>query len=221
MGNMVSGLYFYNFDRLMHGYIIRSFKPFLNEGNLLEVGSWKNVMTRELMAYFTDITCVDPEFEPEIPSVNFYKTTIEKAKLPEKYDNVVMVHTLEHIKNPITALKNIKKYLKGRLLLACPNAYAPSRQIAVHMGLIEHCTAVTKDEQKHGHYRTYTLDAMEADVKKAGLKVIHRGGVFFKPMANFQLDQAGSILSPEYMEGCYQLGKKYPDLCSSIFLICE
>ena len=28
------------------------------------------------------------------------------------------------------------------------------------------------------------------------------------------------IISPEYLEGCYQLGQKYPDLCSSIFLLC-
>ena len=29
------------------------------------------------------------------------------------------------------------------------------------------------------------------------------------------------IISKEYLEGCYQLGQQYPDLCSSIFLMCE
>ncbi|MDO8621203.1 MAG: class I SAM-dependent methyltransferase [Candidatus Levybacteria bacterium] len=220
MGNMVSGLYFYNFDALMHEYMIRSFEPFFKKGNLLEVGSWKNVMTKKLMMRFSNVTCVDPEFEPEV-KVKFYKTTIEKAQLPEKYDNIVMVHTLEHIKDAVLALKQVKEYLKGRAFIACPNANAPSRQIAVHMGLIDHNAAVTKDEIKHGHYRTYTLDTMERDIKKAGLKVVHRGGVFFKALANFQIDQLGKIVSPEYMEGCYQLGKKYPDLCSSIFFVCE
>ena len=29
------------------------------------------------------------------------------------------------------------------------------------------------------------------------------------------------IISKEYLEGCYRLGQQYPDLCSSIFLVCE
>jgi hypothetical protein len=29
------------------------------------------------------------------------------------------------------------------------------------------------------------------------------------------------IISKEYLEGCYKLGQRYPDLCSSIFLLCE
>lgn len=216
---MVSGLYFYNFDSLMHDYMMRSFEPFFKEGNLLEVGSWKNVMTRKLMRRF-DVTCVDSEFTPEV-DVKFFKTPIEDAILPEKYDNIVMVHTLEHVADPVRALKTVKKYLKGRAFIACPNAHAASRQIAVHMGLVENCTAVTEAEVKHGHHRTYTLDTLEKDIRAAGLRVIHRGGVFFKALANFQLDNAGGIIGPEYMEGCYQLGKKYPDLCSSIFFVCE
>jgi len=222
MANMVSGLYFYNFDSLMHDYMIRSFEPFFKEGNLLEVGSWKNVMTKKLMNYFEDITCIDPEFEPKM-KVKFYKTAIETAKLPEKYDNIVMIHTLEHIKESVMALKRIRGYLRGRLFIAVPNAHAASRQIAVHMGLVDHCTSVISDEIKHGHYRTYTFDTLEADIKKAGLKVIHRGGVFFKALANFQFDNAAEaeILTEQYMDGCYELGKKYPDLCSSIYFICE
>lgn len=29
------------------------------------------------------------------------------------------------------------------------------------------------------------------------------------------------IISKEYLEGCYKLGQQYPDLCSSVFLMCE
>jgi hypothetical protein len=42
-------------------------------------------------------------------------------------------------------------------------------------------------------------------------------------LANFQWDQLLStpIISKAYLEGCYQLGQQYPDLCASIFLMCE
>jgi len=29
------------------------------------------------------------------------------------------------------------------------------------------------------------------------------------------------IISKEYLDGCYSLGQVYPDLCASIFLMCE
>jgi hypothetical protein len=111
----------------------------------------------------------------------------------------------------------------GRFFLVCPNANAPSRQIAVKMGLISHNSAITPAEKEHGHRITYTLDTLERDAKAAGLNVIYRSGIFFKALANYQWDRLfnTNIISPEYLEGCYQLGQHYPDLCSSIFLMCE
>ena len=91
------------------------------------------------------------------------------------------------------------------------------------MGLITHNSAVTQSEAEHGHRRTYALDTLERDVVAAGLKVVHRSGIFFKALANFQWDRLlqTDIISKEYLEGCFMLGQQYPDLCSSIFLLCE
>jgi hypothetical protein len=112
---------------------------------------------------------------------------------------------------------------RGRLFLVCPNANAASRQIAVKMGIISHQSAVTPAEKEHGHRITYSLDTLERDARAAGLNVIHRSGIFFKALANFQWDRllATDIVSQAYLDGCYQLGQVYPDLCSSIFLVCE
>jgi len=131
---------------------------------------------------------------------------------------------LEHLDDRILVLKRINdEWLSDNagLFLVCPNA--PSRQIAVKMGLLSHNTAISRAEAKHGHRITYALDTLERDVKAAGLKVIHRSGIFFKALANFQWDRllATDVISKEYLEGCYQLGQQYPDLCSSIFLLCE
>jgi 2-polyprenyl-3-methyl-5-hydroxy-6-metoxy-1,4-benzoquinol methylase len=137
-----------------------------------------------------------------------------------------MTHVLEHLDNPIEVLKRVNdEWLSdgGRFFLVTPNANAPSRQIAVKMGLISHNSEVTSAEEKHGHRITYTLDTLERDAKAAGLKVIQRSGIFFKALANFQWDQLlqTDIISDEYLEGCFKLGHHYPDLCSSIFLLCE
>ena len=150
----------------------------------------------------------------------------EEAVLPERYENIVMTHVLEHLDDPVQVLRRVNnEWLtdSGRFFLVCPNANAPSRQIAVKMGLISHNSAVTRAEAEHGHRCTYALDTLERDATAAGLKVIHRSGIFFKAFANFQWDKilATDIVSQEYLDGCYALGQQYPDLCASIFLICE
>lgn len=226
--------YAYDFDfDVMHAFMIRSFEPFFRKGSLLELGSFKGDFTGRFLSYFDDITCVEASAlavgearERLGDKVKFVNAQFENVSLPGKYDNIVLTHVLEHLDDPVSVLKRINdEWLSegGRLFLVCPNANAPSRQIAVKMGLITHNTAVTPAEAEHGHRCTYTLDTLERDAVTAGLDVIHRSGIFFKALANFQWDRLlqTDIISKEYLEGCYKLGQHYPDLCSSIFLMCE
>jgi 2-polyprenyl-3-methyl-5-hydroxy-6-metoxy-1,4-benzoquinol methylase len=226
--------YAYSFDfDVMHPYMIRSFEPFFRPGSLLELGSFKGEFTRRFLDYFDDITCVEASSEAIEEAkcklgerVQFVNSMFEAATLPRRYDNIVLTHVLEHLDDPVAVLRRVdNEWLAkgGRLFLVCPNANAPSRQIAVKMGLISHNSAVTPAEAEHGHRCTYTLDTLECDAVAAGLKVVHRSGIFFKALANFQWDRLlqTDIVSKDYLEGCYKLGQQYPDLCASIFLLCE
>lgn len=226
--------YAYGFDfDVMHPYMIQSFQPFFRPGSLLELGSFKGALTRRLLAHFDDVTCVEASGEALAEAraelgerVNLIHSRFEEASLPRRYDNIVLTHVLEHLDDPVGLLKRINdEWLApgGRLFLVCPNANAPSRQIAVKMGLITHNSAVTEAEREHGHRCTYSLDTLERDAVAAGLAVRHRSGIFFKALANFQWDRLlqTDIISQEYLDGCYALGQHYPDLCASIFLLCE
>jgi 2-polyprenyl-3-methyl-5-hydroxy-6-metoxy-1,4-benzoquinol methylase len=234
IGDTADHQYAYSFDfDVMHPYMIRSFEPLFNKGSLLELGSFKGDFTKRLLSHFDDVTCVEAadvameEAKRKLGGkVNFINSTFETVALPKRYDNIVLTHVLEHLDDPVLVLKRInEEWLAegGRFFLVCPNANAPSRQIAVKMGLITHNAAVTPAEAKHGHRRTYSLDTLERDAEAAGLKVVHRSGIFFKALANFQWDRLlnTDIVSPEYLEGCFKLGQQYPDLCASIFLMCE
>jgi len=226
--------YAYNFDfDVMHPFMIKAFEPFFRQGNLLELGSFKGDFTERLLPYSKDITCVEASEEAIDAAkvrlgkkVKFVHSLFEKVSLPGQYENVILTHVLEHLDDPVSVLRRVNsEWLSdtGRLFLVCPNANAPSRQIAVKMGLVSHNAAITPAEKEHGHRITYTLDVLERDARQAGLKVVYRSGIFFKALANFQWDKilATDIVSKEYLEGCYQLGQQYPDLCSSIFLMCE
>lgn len=226
--------YAYGFDfDVMHPFMLRSFRPFLRPGSLLELGSFKGDFTRRFRDNFDDITCVEASGEAIAEArrklgqgIDFFHSRFETVELPRRYDNIVLTHVLEHLDDPVRVLKRVnEEWLAegGRFFLVCPNANAPSRQIAVKMGLVSHNAAVTPAEAEHGHLITYSMDTLERDAMAAGLNVVHRSGIFFKALANFQWDRLlkTDIISQEYLEGCYKIGQVYPDLCSSIFLLCE
>lgn len=226
--------YAYNFDfDVMHHYMIKSFEPFFKGDDVLELGSFQGDFTERLLPYFNNITCVEASDEAAFiaktklgDKVEIHNSLFENTTLPKKYNNIILTHVLEHIDNPVLLLNKIKEEWltdDGCLFVVCPNANAPSRQIAVKMGLISHNSAITPSEAEHGHRITYTLDTLERDAVAGGLKIIYRSGIFFKALANFQWDQLlqTDIISKEYLDGCYALGQQYPDLCSSILLICK
>jgi 2-polyprenyl-3-methyl-5-hydroxy-6-metoxy-1,4-benzoquinol methylase len=226
--------YAYNFDfDVMHKFMIKSFEPFFRGSSVLELGSFRGDFTKRLLPYFDDVTCVEASSDAVNSAkqvlgdkVQFYHGLFDNIKLSKTYDNVILTHVLEHIDDPVKLMQRINNEWisdTGRLFLVCPNANAPSRQIAVKMGLVTHNSAITSAEKEHGHRITYSLDTLERDASAAGLRVVLRTGIFFKALANFQWDRllATDIISSEYLEGCYQLGHVYPDLCSSIFLLCE
>jgi hypothetical protein len=194
--------YHYHFDTILRQFMMRSFQPFMVSGKALEMGCFKGEVTDR-----------------------FVHERFETYETEDRYDALFLIHTLEHLDEPISVLKRASSWLnnQGVFFIAVPNANALSRQIAVKMGLISHNSAVTEAERLHGHRCTYSLDTLERDAREAGLEVIHRGGIFLKPFANFQFDRLmeTEIISEGYLEACYQLGMKYPDLSASIFLVCK
>ena len=66
-----------------------------------------------------------------------------------QFPNIPNDACVEHIDDPIQILQRINEVARARraFFLVCPNANAPSRQIAVKMGLISHNAAVTQAEK--------------------------------------------------------------------------
>jgi len=223
--------YAYDFDYVIRRYMMRTLSPFFSKGKALELGCFEGETTKMFVEYFDDLTVIEAAeslievAKKKVPeSVLFLHTTIETASLKPIYDSIFLVHTLEHLDDPIKALSHIRNWLSptGRLFVVVPNADAASRQIAVKMGLIETNNSVTAGELAHGHRCTYSLDTLEHDVRQAGLHIESRGGVFFKPFANFQFDLLlqHKVIDEGYLDGCYALGMQYPELTASIYLVC-
>lgn len=225
--------YSYLFDDRLREYFIRTFRDdFKPDGNVLEIGCYQGDFTTKLLEEFSSVTVLDASSDSLAvvkdrfgDKVKRVEGIIQNTDFDESFDTIFIVHTLEHLDTPIDDLKRIGRWLKpgGRLYVVVPNANAASRQIAVQMGVVDYNSAVTEAEHIHGHRATYSLDTLTSVVRKADLNIVRTGGVFFKPLANYQFDGlAGSdLLSPEFYEGCYQLGFRYPDLSASVYAVVE
>jgi 2-polyprenyl-3-methyl-5-hydroxy-6-metoxy-1,4-benzoquinol methylase len=223
--------YAYDFDYRMHDFMLRTFEP-LPVGRALELGCYHGEFTKKLVARFPSVTVVEGASdliaiaaENVGSAATFVHDRFESFAPAKRFDAVFLIHTLEHLDDPQSILRRIPGWLNpgGRFYAAVPNAFAASRQIAVEMGLIAAPTAVTPGEWEHGHRRTYDLAALVTEMSEAGFTVRESGGIVFKAFANFQFDKAleSGIVGDEYLEGCYRLGKRYPNLCSSIYTVSE
>lgn len=227
--------YQYKIDLFVREKFLDKISHFIEEerdADTLEVGSYDGSMTELLLKRFTKIEVIEPSKDlanvvsSKFPNRVFvWNSKLEDHRPTKKYRNIFLVHTLEHVEDPLDFLGKIKNLLaeEGHLYLMVPNAGALSRRIATKMGLLEAPNAVMDGERKQGHLRTYDLDSLVKDVVASRLKIRETGGIFVKPMANFQLDAAieFQVISQSYLNACYELSNEFPELCSSIYIVAK
>jgi SAM-dependent methyltransferase len=226
-------LYAYSFDYIIRNALIQRVAIWLDQDDrTLEIGAFEGGMTEQLKDSFADLTVLEgssdlaagliQKFGGEIPVIN---ELVESFTPSDKFGNIFLVHTLEHLDDPVEALIKIASWLKpkGRLVVAVPNGEALSRQIAVRMGLIESNDSVTEGEYLQGHRKTYTLSSLLAEIHRAELQVLDFGGVIVKPLSNQQFDRAieSGIVNNDYVDACNDLSKDFPHLCASVYAIIE
>jgi len=225
--------YAYDFDWIIRDYLLQRVSKNLHvTGLTLEIGAYLGDMTEQILKRFPNLSVLEGSsqlcnrlVQRFGSQINLTCATIEEVVIEEKFDTIFLVHTLEHLDEPISSLRRISSWLKdnGNLVIAVPNAEALSRQIAVKMGLIESNCSVTPGEYEHGHRRTYNMDLLQSHVRSAGLNILDSGGVIVKPLANGQFDEAlkSGLVSHEYIKGCDVLAREFPTLSASIYVITQ
>jgi len=220
------------FDTAMRHFMMRSLTPFLRPGKALEMGCFNGAFSVELADVFADLTVIDAvdgfleNVRRRLGSrARTFCTMFETYQTDDRYDSIFIVHVLEHLLDPVAVLEKAKSLLApgGRIFLIVPNGAAASRRIAVKMGVLPTLGTLSEADIKHGHRRIYFFDTLINEARQADLQIVDTGGIFFKPLANFQFDSlmGGPLIGDEFMEGCYALGKEEPSFCASIYAVCE
>ena len=230
--NQPESLYQHGVDLFVRERLIERFKPYVHSApsRSLEIGSYEGDMTEMLVKEFGKTEVLEGSNElvkklskKFVNDVIVHEGYLESFEPKNLYDNIYLIHTLEHLDNPVEGLLRLKSWLKpaGRIFIAVPNAHALSRRIAVEMGVVEYLSVVTPTEAKFGHTFTFSLDSLKSVIMKADLRILAYGGVLLKTLANFQLDEALSsgIISNEYLIAADKLSIEFPDLSSSIYAV--
>ena len=215
---------FLNFDFKLTELNYRTIRAFFRGKKALELGPALGHMTKYLVSDFETLHLVEGSSDlltqiPDYDNVVKHHSYFEEFQTDIKFDTIIMGHVLEHIEKPVEILKYIYKWLSedGILIISVPNAKSIHRLAAVEMGLLNSEYDLNERDHELGHYRVYDLQSLTKDAITAGFNVKEKGGIFFKPLSNKQIEDNWD---EKMIEGFYNLGKRFPENCAEIFIIC-
>jgi 2-polyprenyl-3-methyl-5-hydroxy-6-metoxy-1,4-benzoquinol methylase len=152
------------------------------------------------------------------PNLRINNELFEDFSPSAQYDTIVMGHVLEHVVDPVGILEKYRNHLalNGKIWASVPNANSIHRQAAVKMGILEKVTSLNEADERHGHRRVFTPEDFQDAFQKAGLKVVHFGGYWLKPLSNAQIEQTWT---DEMIEAFCALGRKYPEISGEMYIV--
>ena len=213
-----------DFDKRMIRYRYETIRPKFIGKNCLELGPAEGEMTKFLLNDFEKLTVVEGASEllekiPDAPNLIKVHSLFEDYHPSELFDTIILEHVLEHVDDPASLLRIVKKWLNpnGKLFLGVPNANSIHRLAAVKMGILSEPSELNSRDIALGHRRVYTPDSFIQEIEETGLNVIESGGVYFKPLSNGQIQDNWN---EEMIQGFFELGKDFPAVAAEIYAIC-
>ena len=205
-------------------YSFKIFERYLRPGSILEMGPAEGVMTECLYGKFKEVSAVEgsalfcESLREKFPGLRVIHALFEEFRPEKRYDNIILGHVLEHVKEPVRILSQAREWLSpgGRIMAAVPNAHSLHRQAAVIMGLLKEEHELNDNDLYHGHRRLYDPESLRADFIAADLRIDHFGGYWIKPLSNQQIQQSWT---EEMVDAFMRLGEKYPDIAAELFVV--
>lgn len=91
---------------------------------VLEVGCGRGYLVRKLSHRFDVTACdivIDERIRTENPAVEFFEADIEKLPFPDgEFETVVCTHTLEHARDLIASITELRRVASRRLIVVVP-----------------------------------------------------------------------------------------------------
>ena len=244
------GKFYKAYENVLGQYIVKSALNHIKPPSLLDIACGNGVITSQLAAPFSRVVGLDAslahikEARKMYPNIEFVHALAEEYESKEKFSTITALNLLEHVINPVELLKTLTNYLDkdGALIVNVPNALAVNRRIAKLMGSLESEYELSPfDINIAGHRRSYDMNSFIKEIEDAGLKVAHRGGIFYKMLSSPQLNwlleegqweeggfgwgRVGAEKSKDwrqaFCDACYEYGNDHPEECNLIYAVAQ
>lgn len=220
----------FNYSQYLYSYRYKVVREHMQGPDVLEVGvgygdfsSWLSREDFRVVSIDGSRTNLERAREKSVPGrVEFVHCLFEEFGTDERFDDILITNSLEHVDDPVGILEHMKGFLKpsGRIHITVPNAYSVHRQLGVEMGMLEYEWSLNEHDHQVGHQRVYTRELLFEHVKRAGLVVTDCDGIIFKLLSNAQMELLNREYGEQMLEGFYALGRRHPDLSAELYLCC-
>jgi 2-polyprenyl-3-methyl-5-hydroxy-6-metoxy-1,4-benzoquinol methylase len=205
-------------------YCAGIFCRFIRGGDLLEVGPALGAMTPHLCRAAGKVSLLEGsghfagQLRSKFPHLPIESSLIESYSPGASFDFVVMGHVLEHVLDPLDAVRRAYAWLRpgGILLAAVPNARSLHRQAAVSMGLLADETSPSESDIRQGHRRVFRPEEFRSLFTAAGFTVEAFGGYWLKPVSDRQIAESWD---DTMIDAFMALGERYPDIAAETYVI--
>jgi 2-polyprenyl-3-methyl-5-hydroxy-6-metoxy-1,4-benzoquinol methylase len=157
-------------------FVIDFIKP---NAKVLEIGCATGYMTKELRNKGCEVTCIEIDQELARKAEEFSKEMIvgdiedpsALKNINNRFDYILLMDVLEHLRNPQNVLLAVKNYLaeKGVVIANIPNIAFYTNRIEIIKGKFEYQEYGFFDT---GHLRFYTYKTSQALLTNAGYKIV-------------------------------------------------
>jgi len=209
-------------------YRLKAMAPYFLPGAALELGTGGGHCTVKLAEHFSALDSVEgsPILADRLrarampKNLTLHVAYFEDFVPPRRYDAIFLIQVLEHLNDPVAVLRKYRDALApgGRVFITVPNAQSLHRLAAVEMGLLATADTLNEIDLNAGHQRVYTPASLTSDIHRAGLRLLHRGGLFVKPLSNSQIARGWT---ESMIRAFHEIAIALPDHAAEIVAVAE
>ncbi|MFZ2153289.1 MAG: methyltransferase domain-containing protein [Microgenomates group bacterium] len=216
-----------DFEERLQKYKMLELEEVVRGKRMLDVGCGIGKTTKYLAHFFDEVVGIDGSKDKinkarklnHHPNIKYILTMIDNYLPSRNFDTIVCTNVLEHMPDPATFLNKIKSWLVegGRLIVTVPNARAFHKLLGVKMGVTNDLFKLTEADVGKGHFIVFDRKILEDFIVRSGFKIIKSSGILFKPFPSNLME----TIPNNIVDGLYEMGKEFPDLCSSLLVVGE
>lgn len=157
--------------------------------SILELGYGSGIVATSLLHAGKSVTIVDGSSKfiqkaAGLPGrIAAVQSMFEEFHPLGRFDCVIASFILEHVMDPLTLLKRIRKW-SNRLIVVIGNANSFHRRLAVLMGIQPDIYTLSERDKAVGHFRVYDFEQIVSELSECGWMPSEATGFMFKPLPN-------------------------------------